>query len=98
MLTLQWGEKGEIVISGRWDASQSEKADAFFKGVSESKTVDCGNLEYISSAGLGILLMAQKRLKGAGGGLVLTHLTSHVLDVLHYAGMDKIFEIVKPSP
>ena len=62
MLDIEINNDGVILLSGRFDASQVEKAKKVFNDVSESCIVDCQELEYISSAGLGILLMTQKRL------------------------------------
>ena len=51
------------------------------------------NLEYISSAGLSVLLMTQKRLAGDGHELKLVNLSNHISDVFRYAGFDLIFSI-----
>lgn len=98
MLDIQWGENGEVVLSGRWDASQTERAEAFFRSVVQSKVVDFRNLEYISSAGLGVLLTTQKRLGTSGGALRLVNLNSHIRDVFRYSGLDLVFEIGGTGP
>ncbi len=86
-------EEGRILLSGRFDAAQVEKARAVFDLVKSSTVVDFGGLDYISSAGLGILLMTQRRLKESGTGLKLINMNKHIRDVFQYAGFDKIFEI-----
>jgi anti-anti-sigma factor len=93
MFDIQWGENGAVILSGRWDASQTECAEAFFRFVSESKVVDFSKLEYISSSGLGVLVTTQKRLGSSGGGLKLVNLNHHIADVFRYSGLDQIFEI-----
>jgi len=55
--------------------------------------VDLARLDYISSAGLGILLAAQKALTEKGDGLVLIHLQSHIRDIFQMSGFDQIFKI-----
>ena len=57
-------------------------------------TLDCSGLEYISSAGLGVLLKTQKRLLAANGKLRLTGLKPHIVDIFTYSGFDQLFEIV----
>lgn len=94
MLDLSVGENGEIVLSGRFDASEAVKAETFLSAVTESRTVDLSGLQYISSAGLGVLLATQKRLMSSGNSLKLVNVTGHVREVFHYSGFDKIFEIV----
>jgi anti-sigma B factor antagonist len=55
--------------------------------------VDLTGLEYISSAGLGVLLKTQKRLMASGRGLRLVNANRHIHDIFRYSGFDKIFEI-----
>ena len=93
MLTLEFGPAGTVVVVGRLDAAQAAAAQAFFDGVSGPVTLECAALEYISSAGLGVLLKTQKRLKAAGGALRLKGVSRHVHDIFKYAGFDQIFEI-----
>ena len=83
-----------IALSGRLDASQTEKAREVFDKVTDSAVVDFKGLEYISSAGLGVLFATQKRLRGAGNGLKLVNMNQHIRDVFRYARFELIFEIV----
>ena len=66
---------------------------AFLEKVDGAVTLDCRGLEYISSAGLGVLLKTQKRLTGAGGKLRLIGVSRHLQDIFLYSGFDQIFEI-----
>jgi len=86
------------VLSGRFDASQAVKAETFMAALTESRIVDLGDLQYVSSAGLGVLLATQKRLMGAGHALKLVNVKGHVREVLHYSGFEQIFEIDPISP
>jgi anti-sigma B factor antagonist len=97
MLDIKFGEGGQIVIGGRFDASQAAKAEAFLAAVKESRLVDLGDLQYISSLGLGVLLAVQKRLMGSGHRLKLVNLRGHVREVFHFSGFEQIFEI-EPAP
>jgi anti-sigma B factor antagonist len=82
-----------MLLTGRFDAAQVEKAKSFFDRLSGRTILDMAKLDYISSAGLGVLLATQKRLQGSGHGLKLIHLNSHIRDVLHLSGFDQIFDI-----
>lgn len=84
---------GTIVLAGRLDATQVEKARQVFSRVTDSRVVDFARLEYIASAGLGVLLATQKNLSDKGSGLRLINLNKHIADVLHLSGFDQIFEI-----
>ena len=82
-----------ITLSGRFDASQADTAKKEFSKIVQSTTVDFSDLEYISSAGLGVLLMTQKRLMESGHKLRLINMNDHVREVFKYARFDYIFEI-----
>lgn len=93
MLTIELGADGAVNIVGRLDAAQSPAAQSFLDGVLGTVSVDCSRLEYISSAGLGVLLKTQKRLLGSGGKLRLVRVNRHLQDIFQYSGFDQIFEI-----
>ena len=93
MFDIQYGDKGTIVCTGRLDAAQCEKGQAFLDTVVESSTLDFDRLEYISSAGLGILLKTQKRLSGNGASLRIINVNKHMHDVFRYSGFHAIFDI-----
>jgi anti-sigma B factor antagonist len=94
MLDIKTGDNNIIYLSGRFDASQAEKAKKEFSSIDKSTTIDFSELEYISSAGLGILLMTQKRLMAGNHKLKLIGMSNHVREIFRYARFDVIFEIV----
>jgi anti-sigma B factor antagonist len=94
MFDISVGEGGGVRLAGRLDASQVEKARAALSDIATSCVVDFAELEYISSAGLGVLLSAQKRLSGAGHTLRLANLNRHIREIFTIAGFDRIFEII----
>jgi anti-sigma B factor antagonist len=93
MFEIRFGERGEVVLKGRLDAAQTARAREFFEQITESSVVDCSGLEYISSAGLGVLLRTQKRLMAESAQLTLVDLNKHIHDVFRYAGLDQVFKI-----
>jgi anti-anti-sigma factor len=93
MFDIRRTESGDILMSGRLDASQADKARGVLRTIEESCVIDFTDLEYISSLGLGVLLEAQKRLKDAGGGLTLRNLSEHLREVFRLAGFDTVFDI-----
>ncbi len=98
MLAIDFGAEGVVVIAGRLDAAQSPAAQSFLDGLKGPVTLDCTRLEYISSAGLGVLLKTQKRLMASNAKLRLTGLSRHLRDIFQYSGFDRIFEIEPPDP
>jgi len=95
MFEIGFNDRGDVVVSGRLDAAQAPAAQAFFDAVEGGCTVDMGALEYISSAGLGVLLRAHKRLMTSGQGLELANVNSHIGDIFAYSGFDRLFVIRK---
>jgi len=93
MLTIEGGGDGQVVISGRLDATQAVAAQAYLDRLAGVVTLDCAGLEYLSSAGLGVLLKTHKRLLGSGGRLRLTEVNRHLQDIFSYSGFDQILEI-----
>ena len=93
MLAMNFGADGAVVMSGRLDAAQCPAALAFLEKVDGTVTLDCRGLDYISSAGLGVLLKTQKRLLAANGKLRLSGVNRHLRDIFQYSGFDRIFEI-----
>ena len=55
--------------------------------------VDLAELDYISSAGLRVLLMGAKRQKAVGARFALCSLKSHIREVFEVGGFTQILEI-----
>ena len=84
-----------IAVEGRVDASNAadaEKKIFEIKNANPDKhvVVDADHLEYISSAGLRVLLTAHKRLKGA---MKLKGVNELVMEVLEMTGFSDIWVI-----
>ncbi len=93
MFQIGLNDASRIVVEGRLDAAQAPRAQEFLDAVTEECVLDLGKLEYISSAGLGVLLRTHKRLMTEGQGLKLINVNSHISDIFMYSGFDKLFEI-----
>lgn len=93
MFELSIADDGTVVVEGRLDAAQAVKAQTFLDKIQGQCVLDMAKLEYISSAGLGVLLKTHKRLMGSGKGLKLINVNHHINDIFRYSGFDKLFEI-----
>jgi len=94
MFEILLADDGIVAVEGRLDAAQAVKAQTFLDGVNGQCVLDLSRLEYISSAGLGVLLKTHKRLMGEGSGIKLINVNNHTHDIFRYSGFDKLFEIV----
>ena len=86
-------EDNEIHLTGRFDASRANKAYEIFNQVDSTTTVNFEGLDYISSAGLSVLLKTQKRLMEIGCQLKLKNMSNLNREIFRLAGFDTIFEI-----
>jgi len=93
MFEIESPVAGQVLMRGRLDAVQAPKAEAFLDAVKGEIVIDLSGLEYISSAGLGVLLKTQKRLLGGAGKLRLAGVSPHLRDIFVYSGFDQLFEI-----
>jgi anti-sigma B factor antagonist len=93
MFEIEVGDDGVITLAGRLDASQEDKATSALKTVDRSATLDFAGLDYISSAGIGVIIETYKRLHGGGHTLRLIHMNPRVRNVFAYAGLDKLLKI-----
>jgi anti-sigma B factor antagonist len=93
--TLENG-KLSLSLAGRLDTTTAPdlEAEMVLDGVSEI-AFDLSRLEYISSAGLRILLSAQKAMTAAGGKMTVANPNETVSGVFGITGLDSIFTIVR---
>lgn len=83
-----------ISLEGRLDTSTAPQLEAELKhleGVTELN-LDFAALEYISSAGLRILLAAQKTMKKQGN-MVIHHVNETIMDVFEVTGFIDILTV-----
>ena len=97
MFEIEIANDGIVAMDGRLDAAQAVKAQTFLDLVEGQCVLDLSKLEYISSAGLGVLLKTHKRLMSSGNGIKLINVNHHIHDIFRYSGFDKLFEIVPAS-
>ena len=91
----QNGTALEIALEGRLDTMTAPELEAeLSKSLSgaESLTLDFSKLEYISSAGLRVLLAAHKAMMGKGG-MKVVHVNDVVQEVFEVTGFADILTI-----
>jgi len=71
--------------------SFEEQTNALVDAGPKKVVIDFSGLDYISSAGLRVVLTTAKRVKAAGGGLTLCGVHDSVKDVLEVSGFASIF-------
>jgi anti-anti-sigma factor len=99
MKIVQLEKEGVIClkIDGRLDAESATEAETTVKGILKEGTqrllFDLSRMEYISSAGLRVILMAVKELRNKKGKVVLCGLTPYVKEIFDVSNFSSIIPI-----
>lgn len=93
MFDIEVKEGKEILLAGRLDASRAKKAQDVFDSINGDCRVDFSELEYISSAGLGVLLKTYSRLQKSGNQIKLINMNKHIKEVFKLTALDKVLMI-----
>ena len=91
----QNGTELTIALEGRLDTTTAPELDKELKGCYEgieALTLDFGKLDYISSAGLRVLLVAQKTMN-VQGEMKLTHVGTAIMDIFEVTGFSEILTV-----
>ncbi len=96
------GDVTIVAIAGNLDSASSPEAqqalDAILAGGARKLAVDFSRLDYISSAGLRVLLGAAKKVGAAGGALRLFGLNETVREVFDVSGFSTILAVFPGEP
>lgn len=93
------GEVDVVRIEGKLDTESFREAQTqitqLIEGGARKVLVNMKTLDYISSAGLRVLLIAAKLLKEKKGELRISNLNSVVQEVFEISGFSTIFNVFK---
>ena len=91
----QEGEKLFVDLQGDLDINSNKEFKEKVNAVQGVKkiTVNCENLSYIDSTGLGAFISIYKHIKEKGEKLVITGLKPHIKKIFLITDLDKVFEI-----
>ena len=90
------GQELTISVEGRIDTITSQDLDNEIKnemGKFDSLIMDFTNMEYISSAGLRVLIATQKKLKPQGIAFSIINTSDSIKEILSVSGLDNILNI-----
>lgn len=101
-MDIECAKRGDVVVLGPKGSLNTETAPKFEQKLLELLNaaekrflIDFARVDYISSAGLRVLLMAAKRLKAGGGAIVLCAMSPPVKKVFALCGFERDFTIVE---
>lgn len=87
----------ELAVSGRLDTTTAPQLESKVKEVAKSCRTLILNLsavEYISSAGLRVVLLAHKLMQGSSGKMLIKSPSDFCRQVFEATGMDGVLSIV----
>ena len=85
-----------VKVEGRIDTITSQELESSLSKEMEditSLTLDFSNLEYISSAGLRVLIATQKKLNERDIPMTIANVNDTIREIFRMSGFDKILEI-----
>ena len=84
-------------ISGRLDTPAAVKAQQeitpLLENANKAITLDCKDLEYISSSGLRLFLTIRKEASAKGGKVIIENINDEIKKVFMMTGFFNLFEI-----
>lgn len=89
-------EKLILKISGRLETSTAPELQSVVENELDGIAdlwMDLETLEYVSSAGLRVLLAASKKMKARGGNMIVQHVNEEVMEVFEITGFKEILNI-----
>ena len=87
-LTIEIEERIDTVTAPKFENEINDEIGNF-----DSLILDFTNLEYISSAGLRVLIATQKKLKPEDIPMVIKNVNDTISEIFRMSGFDKILKI-----
>ena len=99
IITTAKGDVSIVSMKGKFDTQTSPDAEVKLMDLIQSGTtkivINFEGLEFISSAGLRVLLVAAKKMSVLGGTLRICSINEVVQDVFEISGFDTILEVTE---
>jgi len=99
-MEAQVEEKGDVIVvrvQGRLDAASSPQLEKKINSIIESGhfklILNFAGVDYLSSAGMRLMLSVSKKLKHLEGKVVACCLNEDVMDVIKMAGFHQVLEL-----
>ncbi|MGI6220835.1 MAG: STAS domain-containing protein [Coriobacteriales bacterium] len=93
IVLIEDGEPTVFALDGRLDTTTSPQLEEYVSGLYDrgvdKMVVDMAKCEYVSSAGLRVIVAMQKHAM-AGGSLVFRNVVPEVMDVFEMTGFNKL--------
>jgi anti-sigma B factor antagonist len=92
-LTIKWTDNG-VSLSGRISSENAPMLKQELQRATENLLIDFGGVDFMSSAGLGVLLATQKRLTADRKEMYLCNVAAPIRNIFALSGLDSLFQFV----
>jgi anti-anti-sigma factor len=86
-----------VNIEGRLDTTNSGEFETYMNNIlgsgCKNLLLDCSGLSYVSSSGLRVFLVVQKRMASSGGSFSICSLQPTIREIFEISGFTMIFSI-----
>jgi anti-sigma B factor antagonist len=94
MFQVEYNQDAQtLFLSGNFDTQRAEEVKEVLEKVDSSITIDMSDLDFICSAGIGVMILAYRKLKEQGKDICLINLNEHIKKVFKVSLLDKVFNI-----
>ncbi len=97
MIEESQGKTTVVTVKGRLDSNMSKGFETRLMELAEapgsSLVIDLGQVAYVSSAGLRVLLLAVRKVKAGKGKIALCAIQPQVREVFDISGLSSVFAI-----
>ena len=93
MFDIWRDDAGVIHLKGMLDAGSSDRAEKHLDRINANTVLDFGELDHISSTGLGLLIKAQRRLDPLGHRIRIINCNKQIRGVFSITRFDLIFDL-----
>ena len=87
------GKKMEVALEGRMDSATAPEFEKEIFQKLDGVTELVLDFTYLSSAGLRVLLLCQKKMNAAKGSMVVKHVNEIIMEVFEATGFDSILTV-----
>ena len=93
MLKIEKIEPNTIVLIGRIDSSSLDDLKTELESANGDIVLDMAAVDYINSAGLGLILWAKKQLNEKGNDIQIHQVTEFVREIFVISGLDNLISL-----
>lgn len=94
MFNIEYQTSSQTVyLSGHFDNTKAVHVKDVLAQIDKTFTIDMTHLDFICSAGIGVLVMTYSRLKEKDENIYLINLNDHIRKVFNLSHLDTVFDI-----